>query len=87
MNKTELINKIKKELNVNEKEANTINKIIKETFPVGRKNKEKMITRFQDELNIDSKESDKIYNKVMSIISKGIKEKIVHPFKNEKKEK
>lgn len=44
-----------------------------------------MITRFQDELNIDSKESDKIYNTVMSIISKGIKEKIVHPFKNEKK--
>ena len=45
-----------------------------------------MITRFQDELNIDSKESDRIYNTVMSIISKGIK-KIVHPFKNEKKEK
>ena len=52
-------------------------------FFVGKKNKDKIINKFCEVLNINEEKAEDIYNKVMEIISTGIKDKILHPFKSQ----
>ncbi len=82
MNKQEIIEKIKKELNYDEEKCIKINKIIEETFLIGKKNKEKMIERFIEEINVDKEEANKVYETFMNIIKEGLKDKIRNPFKD-----
>lgn len=60
-----------------------INSIIEDTFFIGKKNKEKMIADFKEKLNVDEEEANKIYETAIEIISKGIKDKLKHPFKSQ----
>ncbi len=82
MNKQEVIEKLQKELKYDDEKCIIINKIIEETFLIGRKNKQKMIDRFIEEVNVNDDEANKIYETFMNIISKGLKEKLKHPFKD-----
>ena len=82
MNKQEVIEKLQKELKYDDEKCININKIIEETFLIGRKNKQKMIDRFIEEVNVNDDEANKIYETFMDIISKGLKEKLKHPFKD-----
>ena len=82
MNKTGFIEKLKKELNIDEPKANIINNIIETKNIFGKKNKEKIITDFIEQLNINKEEAEKIYETSMNIITTAIKEKIKHPFKS-----
>ncbi len=82
MNKQEVIEKLQKELKYDDEKCIIINKIIEETFLIGRKNKQKMIDRFIEEVNVNDDEANKIYETFMDIISKGLKEKLKHPFKD-----
>lgn len=82
MNKSDVIEKLKQELNYSEDQCVLINNIVEDTFLIGKKNKEKMIERFINELNIDELEANNIYEVFMSIIGNGIKDKLKHPFRN-----
>ena len=83
MNKTGFIEKLKKELNVDEPKANIINNIIETNNIFGKKNKEKIINDFIEQLNIDDEKANEIYEKTLSLISTIIKNKIKHPFKSQ----
>lgn len=82
MNKKYFIERLQKELNIEEEKAKSINKILEETLVVGRKNKNKIIERLIIEMNVSEKEADQIYETVIDIIGSGIKEKLKHPFKD-----
>ena len=81
MNKTGFIEKLKKELNIDEPKANIINNIIETNNIFGKKNKEKIINDFIEQLNINKEEAEKIYETSMNIITTAIKNKIKHPFR------
>ena len=79
MNKRGFIEELVKKTGFNEEQCKKINKIIEETFFVGRKNKETLITKFMEQLNISDKKADELYNKVSSIIAGELKNKVL-PF-------
>lgn len=82
MNKDILKIELSSRTNYSESEIEIIDEIIGEHFIVGRKNKEKMIVDFKEKLNLDDKTADELYNTCMSIICNKIKNKLIHPFKN-----
>ena len=82
MNKKEFIEKLIEKTGRNENECIIINSCIEENFIIGRKNKEKTISLIMEKLDISYDEADNIYNIASSIISKGIKNSIIHPFKS-----
>ena len=86
MNKEKYIKKLSEELNCDYECANKISNIIEDNFLLGKRNKEKIINQFIDELNINVEEANLIYNVSSSIISKEIKNKFKHPFRNLDKE-
>lgn len=82
MNKTDVINEIKKRLNVDDTIAAKINEVAESNFLVGKVNKEKMLKMLCEKINVSEEEADKIYNTIMDIIGSGLKDKILNPFKN-----
>ncbi len=82
MNKKEFIERLSKELNIDEEKSKKINDILESTFLVGKKNKDKLVDKFIKELNIDEFTANDIYEKVMSIIGTGIMDKLKNPFKD-----
>lgn len=82
MNKKEFINTLQKELNYDEDKCIIINYILENTFLLGKKNKDIMISEFISKLDISSDEAEKIYEIAMSILSKELKNKIMHPFRS-----
>ena len=87
MNKKEFIEKLCKELNIDEEKSKKINDILESTFLVGKKNKDKLVNSFIKELNIDENSANKIYETAMSIIGSGIKDKLKNPFRDLDKNK
>lgn len=82
MNKKDVILKLKEKLNFDEDTCNKINDVVEEHFIIGKNNKEKMLNGFMEKLNISKEEADKIYNAVMDVFAGGLKDKILHPFKD-----
>lgn len=82
MNKHEFINELSKELNYEEEKCIIINDILEKNFFISRKNKDKIVSELVLKLNIDLDEANRIYEISISIITKQIKDKIKHPFKN-----
>lgn len=81
MNKHDVINKLKEELNYSEERCLAIDNIYEENFIFGKTNKEKVIEKFIKRLNMDNSEAEHVYEVMSSIVTKGIKDKILHPFK------
>ena len=86
MNKEKVLSVLREKLNLDDEKINKISNIVEDTFLVGKNNKEKMLSRFQEELHIDNEFANKIYDTVMSVIGGGIKDKLLHPFKDLDKE-
>ncbi len=82
MNKTEFINKLEEELKYDREKCSAINSVIEDTFIFGRHKKEKMVEKFTQELKMSNEEAEHVYEVVSSIISKGIKDGILHPFRS-----
>lgn len=82
MNKKEFINKLMEVTGLTEEKCHEINEVIEKYFIIGKNNKEKILNDLKEKLNYTEKEADQLYNKVMDIITKEIKEKIINPFKS-----
>lgn len=82
MNKEYFINEMKKKLDYNDQEIEIINKILEETFIIGRNNKEKIINKLIERLNVNEKEANHIYETTSSIIASSLAERLKHPFKS-----
>ena len=82
MNKRDMIEKIKEKTGLNDEQCNKINDVLDNHFIIGKNNKEKIVSDIAQKLNIDEEKADDIYNKVMSIIGSGIKDKLKNPFKS-----
>ena len=82
MNKREVIERLKKELNYTEEKCVLINDIAENTFLIGKKNKEKIISEFIQKLNVSESDANNIYEVFMTIIGSGIKDKLKHPFRD-----
>ena len=82
MNKTEFIQELQEKLNYNEEKCIIINDILENNFLIGKKNKEIMINEFITKLDVSYEEANKIYETAMNILSKEIKNKIMHPFRS-----
>ncbi len=82
MNKTEFIKELQNRLNYDEEKCTIINDILEDNFLIGKKNKEIMINEFITKLDITDIEANKIYETAMNILSKGIKDKLKHPFRS-----
>ncbi len=83
MNKKDVINKIKELTGFDDEKANTINDILENNLIVGKHGKEKITSELMERLSIREEEADKIYNTCMSIITSGVKDKILNPFKSQ----
>ena len=81
MNKHDVINKLNEELNYSEERCLAIDNIYEENFIFGKTNKERVIEKFIKRLNMDNSEAEHVYEVMSSIVTKGIKDKILHPFK------
>lgn len=84
MNKREFIEKLSHELSYTIDECTIINDILESNFFISKKSKDKIIDELVKNLSITEVEAEKIYNTSCSIIKEEIKNKIKHPFKNQK---
>ena len=84
MNKRGYIERLKKELNMDEEKVITIESIMEDSFIIGKKNKETKINKLIEVLNINEEEANHIYEVASSIIAEEIKNKIKHPFGSNK---
>lgn len=84
MNKKEFIEKLSYKLSYTIDECTIINDILESNFFISRKSKDKIIDELVKKLSITESEAKKIYNTSCSIIKEKIKNKIKHPFKNQK---
>ena len=82
VNKTEFIEELQNRLNYGEEKCIIINNILEDNFLIGKKNKEIMINGFIAKLDITDIEANNIYETAMNILSKGIKDKLKHPFRS-----
>lgn len=82
VNKTEFIEELQNRLNYDEEKCTIINDILEDNFLIGKKNKEKMINEFVTKLGVTEIEANKIYETAMNILSKGIRDKLKHPFRS-----
>ena len=83
MNKTGFINELSEKLGYSIEDCTKINEVIENNFIISRKSKDKIITELINVLNIDEEKADEIYNTSVEIITKSLKGKIKHPFKNQ----
>lgn len=61
-----------------------LNSILESHFLLGKNNKEKIINDVMLQLQMTREEAEEIYEKAMSVIGTGIKDKLKHPFKSQK---
>jgi len=83
MNKYGFIKELSNQTGYEEENCKLINSIIEDSLIIGKKNKEKMIEKFEMKLNFDKIQSNNLYETVMNILGKEIKNKLKHPFKSE----
>lgn len=80
MNKNEFIDELSKVSGYDREKCVLVNDILESHFIVGRKNKEKIVNDFIEKLSFSEEEADKMYNTVMDVFAKGVKDKLLHPF-------
>lgn len=83
MNKEKFIEELEKITGLDNSKCTVINSILENHFLIGNKNKEKMVSEIENQLSITHEESEKIYESAMSILAKGLKDKIKHPFRSQ----
>ena len=82
MNKQGFIDELVKETGYDREKCIIINDSLEDNFLFGKNNKMKTINALMNNLSIDEAEANRIYDITSSIITKAIKNRIKHPFKN-----
>ena len=77
MNRKELFEKLKKELKLDDEMVKKIGNIFDNNFIIGKNNKEKIIDELINKVNVDKKTANTIYNKFVSVVESGIKNKML----------
>lgn len=80
MNKEKFVKELENVTGLDNEKCIIINNILESNFIVGKKNKEKIISDVIEKLEMTREEAEKIYESAMSILSSGIKDKLMHPF-------
>lgn len=83
MNKGEFIKKLSELTKLDEEKCTIINEVLESHMIIGQKGKEQIIEDLKSKLSLDEEKANSIYNTCMEIVGKGIKEKLVHPFKSQ----
>ena len=81
MDKKEILKKIKEELKLDDDKIKKISAIFDNKVLSGKLSKDKIIKELTSKLSIDEATANKIYNKFMSVVGNGIKDKIKSLFK------
>lgn len=79
MNKEKIINELQQKTNYKYEQCCLICDTIEKSNTL---NKQKIIDNLEKKLNISKKESNMVYEEFISIIKKGIKNKLIHPIGN-----
>ena len=82
MNKKEFINKLIEVTKLDEEKCIKINEILENHMIIGQKGKEQIIEELKNKISLDDEKANNIYNTCMDIVGKGIKDKLIHPFKD-----
>lgn len=83
MNKQGFIKELEKQTGYDREKCIIINDSLEDNFLFGKNNKQKTIKALMNNLKCDEVEANRIYDITHSIITKAIKDKIKHPFKNQ----
>ena len=83
MNKNGFIKELSKQTGYDEEKCILINNVIENYFIFGRKNKDKIIKDLQIKASLNEDDSENVYDISMKIITRKIKNKLKHPFKNQ----
>ena len=86
MNKQGFIEELMKQAGYEKEKCIIISNSLEDNFLFGKNNKVKTINALMNNLNCDEEEANRIYEITSSIITREIKNKIKHPFKNINKE-
>ena len=84
MNKKELLEKLKKELSLDDAKIKKIEAVFNKYFVIGKNNKDKILEELKNKLKLTDEQANKIYNKFAEVVGNGIKDKIVGLFKSKK---
>lgn len=82
MNKQGFIEELVKQTGYEKDKCIIISDSLEDNFLFGKKNKCKTINTLMENLKCDELEANSIYDITTSIITKAIKNRIKHPFKN-----
>lgn len=82
MNKHGFIEELVKQTGYEKEKCIIISDSLEDNFLFGKNNKMKTINTLMNNLNCNEEEANRIYNITSSIITKAIKDKIKHPFRN-----
>ena len=82
MNKIGFIKELSKQTGYDEQKCILINDIIENHFIFGRKNKDKIIKDLQFKAGFSKDDSKNVYDILVKIIIREIKNKLKHPFKS-----
>lgn len=83
MNKEKFVEELVKETEYAKEQCLEISNTLEDNFLIGKKNKEKTINQLCEKFNCSVEEADKMYNVAVSIITREIKDKIKHPFRDQ----
>ena len=82
MNKQGFIEELVKQTGYKKEKCIIISDSLEDNFLFGKNNKQKTINALMNNLNCDEKEANHIYGITSSIITKEIKNKLKHPFRD-----
>ncbi len=83
MNKSKFISKLSKETGYSEEKCILINDIIENYFIFVKKNKVKIIKDLQVKATLSEDDAENVYDIVIRIITREMKNKLKHPFKSQ----
>jgi len=81
MNKNEMIKEVQQQFGYDENFSQKVISIFESCSEIGQKGKGQVVSRYVKELNISETEADNIFDCVLNLIKKGIKDKLKNPFK------
>ena len=82
MNKEGFKNALKGKVKLDDSKIDAICDVLEKNMIIGKGNKEKIISAIVSKTGIDEKTADDVYNKAMSTVTGGIKDKLKNPFGN-----
>ena len=82
VNKKLFVKELANSLDLSVEEGYKINKIIEDNFIISKNSKDRIIEALINELSYDENLANKIYDTSVRIISREIKNSLMHPFKS-----